>query len=108
MSEADKRKKDRDELDELYKSIEHNRNEDIALRAIKIARYWLVKAENQAAQIKNLENRNKTTASDYLFRDMAGKEWLCGKCIFAERPIYDMPCRQCYESHCGFIPRGYA
>ena len=59
MSEADKRKKDRKELAELYKQVEHARNEEIALRAISIAEKWLAKAGKQAMQIQNLERRNE-------------------------------------------------
>ena len=62
MSEAVKRNNDRVELNELYKKIEHNRNEDIAIRAIEIAVYWLNKAEHQATQIQNLEERNRRNA----------------------------------------------
>lgn len=59
MSEADKRQRDRQELSDLYRQVEHARNEEIALRAIAIAEYWLRKAEHQATQIQNLEKRNR-------------------------------------------------
>lgn len=68
MSKAEKRKRDRAELDELYRKVEHARNEEIALRAISIAEYWLNKAEKQAMQIRHLEERNKRV-------DMRG-EWI--------------------------------
>lgn len=58
MSEAEKRRKDRQELHELLREIEPAKNEDIARRAISIADYWLIKAENQAKHIKDLEARN--------------------------------------------------
>lgn len=57
MSEAEKRRKDREGLHELLKAIEPARNENIARQAIDIAWYWLNKAESQAMQIKNLEAR---------------------------------------------------
>ena len=59
MSEVKKREQDRARLSELYAAIEHARNEEIAIEAINIARYWLLKAENQAKQIQNLERRNE-------------------------------------------------
>lgn len=57
MSQAEKRRKDREELQELLKAIEPARNENIARRAIDIAWYWLNKADNQAKHIIDLEAR---------------------------------------------------
>ena len=57
MSEAEKRRKDREELHELLRAIEPAKNEDIARRAIELADYYLIKADNQAKQIRNLEAR---------------------------------------------------
>ena len=59
MSEAEKRRKDRAELEELLKAVEPARNEAIARRAIEIACYWLNKADNQAKHIIDLEERNR-------------------------------------------------
>lgn len=65
MSEAEKRRKDRHELEELMKAIEPAKNEGIARRAIEIACYWLNKAENQAKHINDIEARyDKTTPCD--------------------------------------------
>ena len=65
MSEAEKRRKDRKELYELLHAIEPAKNEDIARRAISIADYYLIKAENQAKHIQDLEARyNKSTPCD--------------------------------------------
>lgn len=65
MSQSEKRKKDREELEELMKAIEPAKNEDIARRAVGIAWYWLNKAESQATQIQSLEARyDKTTPCD--------------------------------------------
>ena len=65
MSEAEKRMKDRQELHDMLRLIEPAKNEDIARRAIGIADYWLIKAENQAKHINDLEARyNKTTPCD--------------------------------------------
>ena len=58
MSEAEKRRKDRQELNGLLHAIEPAKNEDIARRAISIADYYLIKAENQAKHIQDLEARN--------------------------------------------------
>ena len=58
MSEAEKRRKDRQELHDMLRLIEPAKNEDIARRAIGIADYWLIKAENQAKHIQDLEARN--------------------------------------------------
>lgn len=58
MSDAEKRMKDRKELDELFKAIEPAKNENIARRAIALAEYYIVKAENQAKHIRDLEARN--------------------------------------------------
>ena len=58
MGEKKKRQNDAAELDALYRQIEHAKNEDIAIKAIEIARYWLNKADRQTVQIQNLERRN--------------------------------------------------
>ena len=58
MSEAEKRRKDREELHDMLRLIEPAKNEDIARRAISIADYYLIKAENQAKHIQDLEARN--------------------------------------------------
>ena len=58
MSEAEKRRKDRQELHDMLRLIEPAKNEDIARRAIGIADYWLLKSENQAKHIQDLEARN--------------------------------------------------
>lgn len=57
MSEKEAREFDRKRLVELYNTIDPSRNEHIAREAVTIANKWLTKAENQAVQIKNLENR---------------------------------------------------
>lgn len=62
MSEAEKRKKDRKELHELLRAVEHAKNEDIALRAISLADYYLLKTENQAKHIQDLEARYRRAA----------------------------------------------
>lgn len=62
MSEAEKRRKDRQELHEMFREIEPAKNEDIARRAISIADYYLVKVENQARHIQDLEARYRRAA----------------------------------------------
>lgn len=53
------RKQHRAELDEMCLAIQPNKNCEIASRAIEIALFWISKAENQAVQIRNLEEKNK-------------------------------------------------
>lgn len=77
MSEAEKRRKDRQELYGLLHAIEPAKNEDIARRAISIADYWLIKAENQAKHIQDLEARNskQSTIEPELIRCKDCKWW---------------------------------
>lgn len=59
MSEAARRAAHMAELDALWYEIQPTKNEEIARRAIHIARLYITKAENQAKQLRNLENRNR-------------------------------------------------
>lgn len=58
------RKQHRAELDEMCLAIQPNKNCEIASRAIEIALFWISKAENQAVQIRNLEERNEHKCED--------------------------------------------
>lgn len=82
MSDSEKRRKDRKELHELLRAIEHNKNEDIAKRAISIADYYLLKTENQAKHIQDLEARNyKTRVGRWvLMSDADGYYYCCSEC----------------------------
>lgn len=94
MSEADKRRRDKEELSELYKQIEHARNEQIALRAISIAGYWINKAEKQAIQIQNLERRNERKNGKWTPVDDEGSwaTYICSECeYYAESPYNFCP-----------------
>lgn len=82
MSEAEKRKKDRKELDELFKAIEPAKNEDIARRAIALAEYYIVKAENQAKHIRDLEARNDKERSLSPLRPEENPFASCGDCYY--------------------------
>lgn len=62
MSEAEKRRKDCEELYELLRAIEPAKNEDIARRAIELADYYLIKADNQAKHIQDLEARYRNAS----------------------------------------------
>lgn len=59
MSEASKRAAHMAELEAMWYEIQPARNEEIARRAIELARLYIVKADHQAKQIQNLENRNR-------------------------------------------------
>ena len=82
MSDSEKRRKDRKELHELLHAIEHAKNEDIAKRAISIADYYLLKTENQAKHIQDLEARNYKTRTGkwVLMSDADGDYYCCSEC----------------------------
>ena len=108
MSDAEKRMKDRKELDELFKAIEPAKNENIARRAIALAEYYIVKAENQAKHIRDLEARNArserkrgrfvgTEFDGYADGNPVFYEWECSecRCVFEEdEPTYNY-CPNC-------------
>ena len=70
MSAKEERDFDRRRLYELIKEIEPAKNEHIAREAIEIASKWLLKAERQAEQIRNLEDQQVT--------GKLNSEWLNG------------------------------
>lgn len=59
MSEGQKRKTALQEIKELRQAIEPSKNDVIARRALELAEYYLIHAENQAGHIQRLEERNK-------------------------------------------------
>lgn len=99
MSEAEKRRKDRQELEELMKAIEPAKNEDIARRAISIADYWLIKAENQAKHIQDLEARNSKQPT--IEPERKRGRWLEKKVVHAINDGCITEWQSCKCSECG-------
>lgn len=77
MSERKTREFDRERLNELCRAIEPAKNEHIAREAVTIAIRWLAKAENQAMQIRNLEDCMQRTRGTWIGGEL-GRCSICG------------------------------
>ena len=102
MSETQKRDKDRRKLSELWQAIEPAKNEEIARTALGLAEHYLIKAENQARQIQNLERRNQPTRGKWV--KWFGKQcwgWECSVC--GNKPLlkYDSDVKSAFCPFCG-------
>ena len=82
MSQKEARDFDRKRIAELILAIEPAKNEHIAREAVDIANKWLIKAENQAAQIENLEKRAQRMRGKWVPHPEIGwgETWLCSEC----------------------------
>jgi len=78
MSEGQKRKTALQEIKELRGAIEPSKNEEIARRALELAEYYLIHAENQAGHIQRLEERNKRMRGKWI--DQKGGGCCCPNC----------------------------
>lgn len=105
MSQKEARNFDRKRIAELILAIEPAKNEHIAREAVDIASKWLIKAENQAAQIENLEKRAQRTRGEWIPQGWNDTYCKCSCCdavyVTAEIPYSFCP-------NCGADMRGAA
>ena len=102
MSEGQKRKTALQEIKELRGAIEPSKNDVIAQRALDLAEYYLIHAENQAGHIQRLEERNKRMRGKWIRNDNG--TYSCSVChswIPEEQHYYAQYCL-----HCGADMRG--
>lgn len=102
MSQKEAREFDRKRIAELILAIEPAKNEHIAREAVDIASKWLIKAENQAAQIENLEKRAQRMRGKWVDRDTIPNYAKCSVCGFTEEWAYENN----YCPSCGADMRG--